>query len=144
MNNVKHRVTESLDYCYSIYGIHTSDERFSICMSDQNLSSSSSWFAENCSSSLFSIYSYVSAVCHTMYFVFQDVQIDVCAILNDTTGTLMSCAWKNFNCRIGLIVGMWKVGKFELLFAWCTSTVCCCMHLLVLRIYNSALHFTAY
>ncbi|EEB16350.1 Hexokinase type, putative [Pediculus humanus corporis] len=34
-----------------------------------------------------------------------DVQIDVCAILNDTTGTLMSCAWKNQNCRIGLIVG---------------------------------------
>ncbi|XP_011506332.1 PREDICTED: hexokinase type 2-like isoform X1 [Ceratosolen solmsi marchali] len=34
-----------------------------------------------------------------------DVKIDVCAILNDTTGTLMSCAWKNKNCRIGLIVG---------------------------------------
>ncbi|KAL0270360.1 UNVERIFIED_CONTAM: hypothetical protein PYX00_007795 [Menopon gallinae] len=34
-----------------------------------------------------------------------DIQIDVCAILNDTTGTLMSCAWKNHNCRIGLIVG---------------------------------------
>ncbi|KAK6621518.1 hypothetical protein RUM44_001325 [Polyplax serrata] len=34
-----------------------------------------------------------------------DVQIDVCAILNDTTGTLMSCAWKNPHCRIGLIVG---------------------------------------
>ncbi|XP_049295125.1 hexokinase type 2 isoform X2 [Anopheles funestus] len=34
-----------------------------------------------------------------------DVQIDICAILNDTTGTLMSCAWKNHNCRIGLIVG---------------------------------------
>ncbi|XP_065365983.1 hexokinase type 2 [Calliphora vicina] len=34
-----------------------------------------------------------------------DVQIDVCAILNDTTGTLMSCAWKNHNCKIGLIVG---------------------------------------
>jgi hexokinase len=31
--------------------------------------------------------------------------IDVCAILNDTTGTLMSCAWLNPNCRIGLIVG---------------------------------------
>lgn len=29
----------------------------------------------------------------------------MCAILNDTTGTLMSCAWKNNNCRIGLIVG---------------------------------------
>ncbi|XP_015840633.1 hexokinase type 2 isoform X2 [Tribolium castaneum] len=34
-----------------------------------------------------------------------DIQIKVCAILNDTTGTLMSCAWKNPNCRIGLIVG---------------------------------------
>ncbi|KAG4072641.1 hypothetical protein HA402_004730 [Bradysia odoriphaga] len=34
-----------------------------------------------------------------------DIQIDVCAILNDTTGTLMSCAWKNHNCRIALIVG---------------------------------------
>ncbi|GLV44227.1 Hexokinase A [Carabus blaptoides fortunei] len=34
-----------------------------------------------------------------------DVQIKVCAILNDTTGTLMSCAWKNHNCKIGLIVG---------------------------------------
>ncbi|CAG9769174.1 unnamed protein product [Ceutorhynchus assimilis] len=34
-----------------------------------------------------------------------DVQIDVCAVLNDTTGTLMSCAWKNPECRVGLIVG---------------------------------------
>ncbi|KAJ0183264.1 hypothetical protein K1T71_001240 [Dendrolimus kikuchii] len=34
-----------------------------------------------------------------------DVQIDICAILNDTTGTLMSCAWKNHNCKIGLIAG---------------------------------------
>ncbi|KAJ8985701.1 hypothetical protein NQ317_014350 [Molorchus minor] len=34
-----------------------------------------------------------------------DVQIEVCAILNDTTGTLMSCAWKNHSTRIGLIVG---------------------------------------
>lgn len=39
----------------------------------------------------------------------QDVQIDVCAILNDTTGTLMSCAWKNHNCKIGAIVGMLHV-----------------------------------
>ncbi|KAK7085171.1 hypothetical protein SK128_015715 [Halocaridina rubra] len=34
-----------------------------------------------------------------------DVRIKICAVLNDTTGTLMSCAWKNHNCRIGLIVG---------------------------------------
>lgn len=31
--------------------------------------------------------------------------VDVCAILNDTTGTLMSCAWKDQNCMIGLIIG---------------------------------------
>jgi hexokinase len=35
----------------------------------------------------------------------KDVEIDVCGILNDTTGTLMSCAWKNANTKIGLIVG---------------------------------------
>merc|ERR1719210_2809943 len=34
-----------------------------------------------------------------------DVLIEVCAILNDTTGCLMSCAWKNPKCRIGLIIG---------------------------------------
>ena len=31
--------------------------------------------------------------------------MDVSAILNDTTGCLMSCAWKNPKCRIGLIIG---------------------------------------
>lgn len=36
------------------------------------------------------------------------------AILNDTTGTLMSCAWKNHNCKIGLIVGMLKDSKWFL------------------------------
>ncbi|XP_054264515.1 hexokinase type 2 isoform X2 [Macrosteles quadrilineatus] len=34
-----------------------------------------------------------------------DIEIEVCGILNDTTGTLMSCAWKNQNCRVGVIVG---------------------------------------
>jgi hypothetical protein len=38
----------------------------------------------------------------------QDVQIDVMAVLNDTTGTLMSCAYKKHNCRVGLIVGKAK------------------------------------
>ena len=33
------------------------------------------------------------------------IKIDVCAILNDTTGCLMSCAWKEEKCRIGLIIG---------------------------------------
>ncbi|KAK3889281.1 hypothetical protein Pcinc_006705 [Petrolisthes cinctipes] len=50
-----------------------------------------------------------------------DVKIKICAVLNDTTGTLMSCAWKNQNCRIGLIIGtgtnacyMEKLEKVEL------------------------------
>jgi len=34
-----------------------------------------------------------------------DIHIDVMAVLNDTTGTLMACAWKNPSCRIGLIIG---------------------------------------
>lgn len=34
-----------------------------------------------------------------------DIKILVCAILNDTTGTLMSCAWKNNDCKIGVIIG---------------------------------------
>ncbi|KAL3277181.1 hypothetical protein HHI36_012532 [Cryptolaemus montrouzieri] len=34
-----------------------------------------------------------------------DIKISIMAILNDSTGTLMSCAWLNHNCRIGLIVG---------------------------------------
>ncbi|XP_044740465.1 hexokinase type 2-like isoform X2 [Chrysoperla carnea] len=33
------------------------------------------------------------------------LKIDCCAILNDTTGTLMSCAFKNPDCKVGLIVG---------------------------------------
>jgi len=34
-----------------------------------------------------------------------DVKIKVCAVLNDTTGTLMSCAWKKHDTYIGLIIG---------------------------------------
>ncbi|XP_054722126.1 hexokinase-2-like [Uloborus diversus] len=34
-----------------------------------------------------------------------NVDIDCVAIVNDTTGTLMSCAHKNKDCRVGLIVG---------------------------------------
>ena len=34
-----------------------------------------------------------------------DVKIEVCAILNDTTGCLMSSAWRDDRCRVGLILG---------------------------------------
>uniref|UniRef100_T1JUB3 Phosphotransferase n=1 Tax=Tetranychus urticae TaxID=32264 RepID=T1JUB3_TETUR len=33
------------------------------------------------------------------------VETDVVAMINDTTGTLMSCAHRNRECRVGLIVG---------------------------------------
>lgn len=31
------------------------------------------------------------------------------AVLNDSTGTLMSCAHKNLDCRIGVIIGKEEV-----------------------------------
>jgi len=34
-----------------------------------------------------------------------DLNVRICAILNDTVGTLMSCAWLNPKTRIGLIIG---------------------------------------
>lgn len=34
-----------------------------------------------------------------------DIHLKIFAILNDTTGTLMSCAWKDHRCKIGLIIG---------------------------------------
>uniref|UniRef100_A0A0K0DHH6 Phosphotransferase n=1 Tax=Angiostrongylus cantonensis TaxID=6313 RepID=A0A0K0DHH6_ANGCA len=37
--------------------------------------------------------------------VFKDVEIDVVAVLNDTVGTLMACAFKENTCQIGVIVG---------------------------------------
>lgn len=37
--------------------------------------------------------------------IFQDVNISVMAILNDSTGTLMSCAGVNRFCRVGIIIG---------------------------------------
>lgn len=36
----------------------------------------------------------------------QHLQIEVAAIVNDTTGTLISCAYQETDCRMGVIVGM--------------------------------------
>lgn len=35
----------------------------------------------------------------------QDIDVDVTAVVNDTTGTLMSCAYQDRECRVGVIVG---------------------------------------
>lgn len=37
--------------------------------------------------------------------IFQDLSLSVMGILNDATGTLMSCAHKDPNCRVGVIIG---------------------------------------
>lgn len=34
-----------------------------------------------------------------------NTKVDIVAVINDTTGTLMSCAHRNRNCRVGIIVG---------------------------------------
>lgn len=36
---------------------------------------------------------------------FQDIHVKIKAVVNDSIGTLMSCAWKKGNVRIGMIVG---------------------------------------
>lgn len=41
----------------------------------------------------------------------QDIEISVMAILNDATGTLMSCAWVDRKCRMGVIIGELHVIK---------------------------------
>lgn len=67
------------------------------------------------------IYIYILIIIFpSVYVLAQDVQIDVCAILNDTTGTLMSCAWKNHNCKIGLIVGT-SLSKLLNFVFWCAE-----------------------
>lgn len=44
-------------------------------------------------------------------FSTKDVEIAVMAVLNDSTGTLMSCAHKNHDCKIGVIIGKENIEK---------------------------------
>lgn len=38
-------------------------------------------------------------------FLFQEFDLDVVAIVNDTVGTMMTCAHEEPTCEIGLIAG---------------------------------------
>lgn len=40
-----------------------------------------------------------------MSFVIKDIDVDVVAVLNDTTGTLMAGSYLDKKCGIGLIMG---------------------------------------
>lgn len=42
-----------------------------------------------------------------------DVDIDVVAVLNDTTGTMLACSFFEKYCYIGVIVGTGEYAKFR-------------------------------
>lgn len=46
----------------------------------------------------------------------QDLSLSVMGILNDATGTLMSCAHKEPTCRIGIIIG--ELTMISALYTW--------------------------
>lgn len=37
----------------------------------------------------------------------QEVELDIAAVVNDTVGTMMSGTYEDPQCEIGLIAGMW-------------------------------------
>ena len=58
--------------------------------------------------------------------VYQDFDIDIVAVINDTVGTMMTCGYDDHHCEIGLIVGQspslsWFFCLFLLL---CTLSLC--------------------
>lgn len=40
----------------------------------------------------------------------QEYDLDIVAVVNDTVGTMMSCAYEDPQCEVGLIAGMWPQG----------------------------------
>ena len=44
-------------------------------------------------------------VSQTLLFFFKEFDLDVVAIVNDTVGTMMTCAYEEPSCEIGLIAG---------------------------------------
>jgi len=48
----------------------------------------------------------------------QDIQVDVVAVLNDTTGTLLAGSYLDKHCGIGLIMGILLIA-----FPWCLLTL---------------------
>lgn len=41
-----------------------------------------------------------------VFFYLQEFDLDIVAVVNDTVGTMMSCAYEDPQCEIGLIAGM--------------------------------------
>lgn len=52
----------------------------------------------------------------------KEFELDVVAVVNDTVGTMMTCAYEDPNCEVGLIVGMWFfVFNFEFIILFRSS-----------------------
>ena len=53
---------------------------------------------------------YYSALCDSVSIcsivMLQDISVECVAILNDTVGCLMSCAFRDHNTQVGVILGM--------------------------------------
>ena len=43
--------------------------------------------------------------------VLQDIDVECVALLNDTVGCLMSCAFKDHNTRVGIILGEKQINE---------------------------------
>ena len=39
---------------------------------------------------------------------FQEFDLDIVAVVNDTVGTMMTCGYEDSNCEVGLIAGKWS------------------------------------
>ncbi len=51
-----------------------------------------------------------------LYFV-QEFDLDVVAIVNDTVGTMMTCAYEEPTCEVGLIAGKYNTMYSEIFFS---------------------------
>ena len=53
---------------------------------------------------------YVMGLTNNMHVrvLVQEFELDIAAVANDTVATMMSCAYEEPECEIGLIAGMWS------------------------------------
>lgn len=59
---------------------------------------------------------HLAALCLSLPLSSQHFDLNVVAIVNDTVGTMMSCAYVDPKCEIGLIVGKVERGRGS--FGW--------------------------
>lgn len=40
------------------------------------------------------------------FYIFQDYEADIMAVVNDTVGTMMTCGFDDQRCEVGIIIGI--------------------------------------